>query len=278
MNQSADTPRTWHFLRLYYKSMPLFRALFRDWYRAWFYPFLGRESFIPRNGAERIWLPRKYWTMLPTAARLAAIGAKTRWDDGHMRVSYGGMEFVAPWNGKMMGQSVREVFIDDAYRVQGRDLTGKVVLDVGAYIGDSSLAFALRGARVHAFEPIMEFHECLAETMRLNGCADKVVLHAVGLADKDAVGPDGMRLVDAFRYLDEQHIDRVNILKLDCEGCEYELLRDDRLLKRLQPDEIVLEYHRGGADLYRFLLEHGYSVEWPEREDPVGYLYARAAR
>jgi hypothetical protein len=216
--------------------------------------------------------------MLPTAARLAAIGATPRWDDGHMRVSYHGMKFVAPWHGKMMGESLKEVFIEDAYHVQGRDLTGKVVLDVGAYIGDSTIAFALRGARVHAFEPIAEFHECLAETVRLNGCAGKVVLHAVGLADKDTVGPDGMKLVDAFRYLDEQHIEHVDILKLDCEGCEYELLRDDRLLKRLRPAEVVLEYHRGGASLHRFFRERGYSVEWPEHENPVGYLYAHAAR
>lgn len=278
MSLSVETPRTWHFLRLYYRSMPMLRAVFRDWYRAWVYPFFGSEAFIPRSGAEPVVVPRKYWAMLPTAARLAAIGAKPSWNDKHMHVAFGSMKFVAPWHGKMMGQSVKEVFIDDAYHVQGRDLTGKVVLDVGAYIGDSTIAFALRGARVHAFEPIAEFHECLAETVRLNGCADRVVLHTVGLADKDAVGPDGMKLVEAFRYLDEQHIDHVDILKLDCEGCEYELLRDDRLLKRLHPDEIFMEYHRGGADLNRFFLEHGYSVEWPERENPVGYLYARAAR
>lgn len=44
----------------------------------------------------------------------------------------------------------REIFEEDVYRIRNSDLTGKVVVDIGAYIGDSAAAFALRGAEVYA--------------------------------------------------------------------------------------------------------------------------------
>lgn len=217
--------------------------------------------------------------MLPTASRLVMFGAHPIWDNGRLHIRYDGIQLVSPPLGKMIGNSLREIFVEDVYRLGARDLTGKIVLDVGAYIGDSSVAFACRGAMVHAFEPFPEFRSYLADNIRLNALDGKIKIHGVGFADRDVpAGADGIRLVDAFRYLDEHHIERVDILKLDCEGCEYALFKDDRFLARLQPSEIVMEYHRGGEALYRFFCERGYTVDWPERMDNVGYMYIIAGR
>lgn len=279
MSLQHRVPRTWHYLRLFYKNKPLFREAFVDGHRALFYPFVGSEIFMPRNNVAPVYIPREYWSMLPTASRLVLAGAHPSWEDGKLHVRYEGMHFVAPSHGKMIGNSLREIFEEDVYRLGKRDLTGKVVLDIGAYVGDSSLAFALRGAVVHAFEPLPEFQAYLAENIRLNALEGKVIVHGVGLSNRDALPAEAeIRLVDAVQYLDEQHIDRVDILKLDCEGCEYGLFENDRLLKRLNPREIIMEYHRGGESLYKFFCERGYRVDWPEHEDDVGYMYITADR
>mgnify|MGYP001589892754 CR=1 FL=1 len=271
-------PRTWHNLRLFYKSRQLFRDAFADGYRAWVYPFFGSETFIPRNGTNPVRVPREYWTMLPTASRLVMIGAHPRWVEGLLNVRYDGIQLVSPPLGKNVGNFLREIFVEDVYRIGTRSLKGKVVMDIGAYIGDSSIAFARRGATVHAFEPFPEYWTYLADNVRLNGLDGQVVLHKAGLADRDMpADADGIRLVDAIRYLDEHHIERVDILKLDCEGCEYELFKNDWLLTRLQPSEIIMEYHRGGEVFYRFFRERGYAVVWPERVNKVGYMYIAAS-
>lgn len=275
-----DTIRSF---RLYYKSAGLFKRAFRNYLWAWSFPFFGPNRFLPRTGSNPVVMPRKYWTMLPTAARLVLVGANPRWDDAHLRVSYEGLELVSPPFGKMIGQSLKEIYVDDVYRIKNSDLTGKIVVDIGSYIGDSSVAFALRGATVHAFEPQAKCQPYLRDNITLNHLVGKVHPHAVGLSNKDEIIPastnggdeDPLVLVDVLRYFRAHHIGRVDILKLDCEGCEYELFEHGCFLAQLKPQQIIMEYHRGGRDLYKLLRGHGYSVQWPERDDLVGYMYAR---
>lgn len=289
-------------LRLYYKSQRLFFRAFRDFYRAWWFPFAGSGKFRPRPVGEAITVPRHLWTMLPTAGRLILAGAHPRWADDGLHVAFKGLHLVAPPADKSVAISLKEIFVDDVYRLDGVVLDGQLVLDVGAHIGDSSVAFAKRGAVVHAFEPLPLLQDYVRRNIVLNHMQQRIVLHGVGLSDKDEavdvwVKPQGtagattlppsagnrntgalirqsLRLVDAVSYLTSQGITRVDVLKLDCEGCEYALLTDKHLLNRLKPTRVIMEYHRGGATLYRVLEECGYKVDWPRREASVGYLYA----
>jgi hypothetical protein len=69
----------------------------------------------------------------------------------------------------------------------------------------------------------------------------------------------------------------VELLKMDCEGCEYQLLAVPQFLDHLRPRSIALEYHRGGEPVARILKDRGYTVEWDPKVEPVGMLYARRA-
>lgn len=284
-------------LRLYYRSRALFQAALVDAHRAWLFPFFGRGEFQPRSSGRTLTVPRRYWFMLPTACRLILFGAWPEWRDERMQITLGRFRFVAAPTEKSV-HILKEIFIDDVYRLEGTDLGGQTVLDVGANIGDSSVAFAARGARVHAFEPLLMLQPYLRENIALNGLEKQISLHPVGLSGRDetvrvlvnASGTAGatsfesvargdaieqeLRLVATVPYLRGHGIEHVDLLKLDCEGCEYELLADAALLEYLQPGRIVMEYHRGGAELHALLETHGYRVERPERENPVGYLYA----
>ena len=85
-----------------------------------------------------------------------------------------------------------------------RDLTGKVVVDVGAYVGDSALAFARRGATVHAFEPSVTFCGFIRRNVEVNGFAGKIRLHEVGLSDRVdevTVRNDQLRFVEGVTYV-----------------------------------------------------------------------------
>ena len=74
------------------------------------------------------------------------------------------------------------------------------------------------------------------------------------------------------------------LLKMDCEGCEYNLLHEEtktlKLFKR-----IVIEYHNGYEKLYTKLKECNFDVKYTEprkfydkdtdRNVILGYIYAK---
>ena len=76
-------------------------------------------------------------------------------------------------------------------------------------------------------------------------------------------------------------LDRVGLLKLDCEGAEYEILLNssDDTLRRISG--VAIEYHLGLNDgtpqhLGEFLSKKGFDVTvLPPRSEEDGYMYAK---
>lgn len=288
-------------LRLYYKSVPAISRVFLPKWRIWSFPILGGGQFVARQGGKEFSVPHEFWQMLPSAARMLQIGAHPTWNNGAMHVAFQGMEFTAPPMDKSLGGTLKEIYLENVYRLNELDLNGKVVLDVGAYIGDSTIAFARRGAIVHAFEPLPILQSYLKENIRLNHLKSHVVVHPVGLSDKNEVialnvtvcGLAGsttldarekskkgerlvqdIQLVNAVEYLRQAGVGDVYLLKLDCEGCEYALFQNDVFWESVKPEIIMMEFHRGGAILASALRQRGYHVDdFPGGQ--VGYIYAR---
>jgi len=158
--------------------------------------------------------------------------------------------------------------------VRGRD-----VVDIGANIGDSALYFAARGAKhVYAFEPFTQtFHQAkrnierspFAERITLlnEGCGDR---HRIVRMDPTADGSlwsavrgaDGEmgiqvstlpEIVDRFGLMDD-------VLKSNCEGCEYPLLLSTSPKTRQAFAEMGLEYHFGCTELVRLLRGDGFTT------------------
>ncbi len=294
--------------RQYYKpdAFDLYRKAFKNHLHAWWFPLFGSGHYIPRDGSQPIIVPRTYWTMLATASRLVLIGARPTWSGGTLSVTFRELRFVAPATSKLIGLGLKGIYLDDLFRIKSEDLAGKTVIDVGAYIGDSSIAFALKGATVHAFEPFPGFQQYLCANARLNNVQDRITVHSVGLSDKTSriqeaaglralasaqhgwTGPmdgaegerpaQGVLVVEALPYLQANGIGEIDILKLNCEGCEYALFKDARLLTYLRPRRIILEYHKGGENLFRFFLDQGYEVDWPNPATSKGFMFAIRAR
>jgi len=193
-----------------------------------------------------------------------------------------------------------ELFVDRAY---GSSFSGTVV-DVGASNGDSAIFFALNGAeRVVALEPDPDSFALAEENVRINGLEGRIRLISAALAAEDGEAeflvPEGspnaaalsptpllsrivgfgrstrvrVRTMSLGTLMRELGLDNASLLKMDCEGCEYEVLRSasSDLLARFRG--IVLEYHDGPQDLPGILKSAGFSVSC-SKESGLGILRA----
>lgn len=143
----------------------------------------------------------------------------------------------------------------------GFDLKGKAIVDVGGFVGDTALYFAYHGAKVFVYEPDPMNHSLLLRNLRLNpGLADHITVwnKAVGVQGSIPMGiglkggsgihassPHTQLLpsVDLTGVLEENHILKGDILKLDSKGTEFDLLSQPALS---QFDFVSCEY---SADL-----------------------------
>jgi len=168
------------------------------------------------------------------------------------------------------------------------DVRGKSVVDVGASIGDSAIYFAAKGARlVKAYEPVPHICRLLKRNVELNKLEDVVSVECsavVGDAQEGEIAicvkKHGYGFIPRSLPFGECEgslirvpgvtISRADVLKIDCEGCEY-----DVLLSMNEPlfDEIGMEYHDDPSILIDKLKELGYSVKIVERKKPLGEKY-----
>lgn len=239
-------------------------------------PLTGAGQFVAKNGIV-IDVPQGQWPLLPVLCRLAQIGARTRIANGEKQVSLDGLRLDSPL--LLRGEDIfyRETFVDDVYRIRDMDLSGRTVVDVGASVGDTGLAFAMKGARVYAFEPSRMLYPFLERNAAQNRLAGTVLTFNLGFSNRshrEEVAGDTLELVDGVAYTLEHLPQRVFCLKMDCEGCEYHLLGDQRFLDHLDPQVITMEYHHGAEALVSCLEGRGYRVESVATKPAEGYLYA----
>jgi len=197
-----------------------------------------------------------------------------------------------------------EVWIHRAYTPAGFEIgEADYVVDIGAHIGAFSILaskYAKRGM-VYAFEPVPQNFEMLKQ----NACINKVtniVPHDAAISDRSGerqlyllsarntgwnsfytLGAGyqtaiAVRTLSLEKVVEERGIPRIDLLKMDCEGAEYDILFacPARVLKFIR--RISLEYHdvgegRNVISLERFLSRKGFEVE--VRSDDFKILYAR---
>jgi FkbM family methyltransferase len=212
--------------------------------------------------------------------------------------------------GAMDAWSVKETFIDAFYTRVGVPIEDDwTVIDIGAGIGDFSIyaAFGRPNTWVYAFEPFPDSYDYLKKNLALNDVTNveafqEAVWSSAGELVLDVSGEEPLQVssreeeeraiedtghavevpaVALAAVLARHGLERVDLLKLDCEGAEYEILMSTSgaVLERIH--RIVMEYHYIDQDhrretLVEFLEAAGYRVSWQENfvHDDIGYLYA----
>ena len=166
-------------------------------------------------------------------------------------------------------------FIGDINGYMDLNVADLSVLDVGAYVGDSAILFALRGARrVVAVEPSPWAYSIAKKNVEVNGLTGVITLVncAVGREDgKMLMLPSG-EVDTGFRAtaalagdvpvptctLDSliERYGPFDVVKVDCEGCEHESIPYSRRIGEAK--EILVEYHDGYEGIVRKLREEGF--------------------
>jgi FkbM family methyltransferase len=267
-------------VRLYYKSLPLIFSALDLPLAALALPFLhAKASFRSKSGLD-LEVPPWAWHQLPNMCRLAQIGASCHIETDCKRIELDGYTFFSPLDATVEGTFLREIFRDDVYRMKGRLLSGKVAVDIGAFFGDSSIPMAKMGATVYAFEPSITRGELLRRNLVANGVDKAARFFNVGLSTrtyKDTADGEDLDFVDGVPFVIANVPRSVDLLKMDCEGCEYSMFEDQRFLDHLAPAEIVMEYHQGAEPLVEILRRRAYALEVVPCGPTFGYIYAKRA-
>lgn len=150
---------------------------------------------------------------------------------------------VFPDNGeKAYKQTINSWFLangDETLRLQYKDLNHEsTVFDLGGYKGQwSSDIFARYCCEVYCFEPVREFATAIEEKFSRN---PKIHVFPYGLAEqtKSATisngadgssiftgnGQENIQLIQASSFFKENNIKKIDLIKINIEGGEYDLL------------------------------------------------------
>jgi len=208
---------------------------------------------------------------------------------GKRRITYelrNGVSYAARTGTLDLG-IVNEIWVHQHYVPKGFEIReGDVVVDMGAHIGIFSV-FASRLAgkgRVYSFEPTPENFELLEHNIKLNR-ADNILAFNLAMADKtgqreisicasnsgghsfysDTGNKIIVNTISLKEFVDQNGIFKINFMKLDCEGAEYDILLacPNEVLAKVE--KISMEYHnldelRNVSVIKEFLEKKGFEV------------------
>ncbi len=220
-----------------------------------------------------------------------------------IRLRKRGLRFLA--RGPNDVWALKETFLDGFYERFGfRIEAGWNILDIGGGIGDFAIfaATAAPGTRVAAYEPTRESLALMQENLALNGLAQVLTYHeavwsqagelAIAASPvepgrnrskrpEDEGNQVTVRSVPLAEAIARLGPDGCQLLKVDCEGAEFDIFLETQSTVLDRVERIVMEYHDGVADQdHPALVAHfracGFVVEtFPNYvHDDIGYLRA----
>jgi Methyltransferase FkbM domain len=159
------------------------------------------------------------------------------------------------------------------------EVGGHVVIDVGANIADSVLYFAHRGAvHVYGYEPDAAAYAAAARNVTLNNVENVSVTEAAVVGRAQAGGEPSVTFAAVLGVAAREHPGVPIVCKIDCEGCEYEILAPESLMGAALEDvrQLMIEYHwRSPQPLRKVLEQIGFEVEAATGPPGVGWIRAR---
>lgn len=182
--------------------------------------------------------------------------------DGPFRARQGG---VTAWLAGDVISSAREIWARDVYLDDGflQIPENARVVDLGANRAVFTLLALAHGPDVHvvSVEADQRFHDHISHVLELNDWASRVQLVRAYVGGKtkfqealDAKpDQDSIPWMTADELIESCRIDRIDFLKCDIEGSEFELLtRESRLLSMAR--QIAIELHRWAGDPDEFVM------------------------
>jgi FkbM family methyltransferase len=190
------------------------------------------------------------------------------------------------------------VNVDRDYEVPGLDWAGlQTIVDIGAHVGTFTVWAALRSprARILAVEPNPQTFAFLEQNIRDNGLHDRVIAvnaavgaesgagtlelveHSLGTRlARSGEGTVKVNVLTVQSLIDAAGLDEVDMLKIDCEGMEYEVFGTLPLDQMARFRVIACEFHpdpeHSVKELDRLMHASGFRVRRPDAS--LGVLWA----
>lgn len=235
-------------------------------------------------------------------------GARVSFLEGQVQVEIDDLKFVvSTWEELYI---LNEVFVDGVYNYQSSG--DFVLIDIGMNVATTSLFFASKTncLEVYSFEPFIDTIRVAEKNLQLNPkYAGKLKIHQVALGFpprsinveyapkyKGSVGIRGTGshidnkgvLVSTNMIIEdvESHFHRILdsvsvnvVVKIDCEGAEYEILnrlQDCGMLKNDKIKGLMIEWHYDGPGMLSdILIRHDFQViSQRAHDDTIGMIYA----
>jgi len=170
-------------------------------------------------------------------------------------------------------------------------LPSATVFDVGAHVGSFSLYCKnIRpDLRLYCFEPALDNFKILRENIAINNFSDIKLfqLAVAGRTGRKYLATGGLKSnayalsqagspvdsIDLDTFIESENIEAINLIKMDCEGAEFEILANFKSLKKVR--SIILEYHRQSNELddkYLIDLMEGRGFKLLNRRDLSAHM------
>jgi len=183
-----------------------------------------------------------------------------------------------------------------------------VIIDIGAGIGEFTIHALSENmeCRVFGIEPFNESFAFLEKNLELNSMENILPLQAAvrskpGKVEVDTFSGDPLqnRIIDRsnnssvnsvpaitlMSILEDHHIERCGLLKMDCEGGEFDILLSLSPSDLSRFDNIVLEYHDSltthtHEEIVKLLYSCSFKVDIEKNQihSNLGYIYAKYQR
>jgi len=215
-----------------------------------------------------------------------------------------GIEIIGGAKSKILDLA-DEIFFQKVYNPSYLQIKkGDVVVDIGANIGVFSLYAASGGAKkIFAVEPMPANIKLIHENFLCNKLAMPTTLEAA-VTDKNGKAKLYLGDLDSHnllfdhnfnnekfsknimvpaitlsRIIERFKINKINFLKIDCEGSEGEIISSTPKKVWKKIDKVAIEYHDGVSSLNHTeivakLKKFGYKVKFKKNDEYFGYIYA----
>jgi len=193
------------------------------------------------------------------------------------------------------------IWLTSEYEAPGFEIKeNDTIIDVGGHIGLSMLfceQFCHKG-KIYCFEPELNNYRIFSDNVKLNNLEnihsfnmaiskqdgnvplylnDDSSGHSIFLKNSNYIQVESITLQKVFEL---NNIKKCNLLKLDCEGSEYEIINSlpDSYFSMI--DKIIIEYHFAKkypkllTELIKKLELMSFSINMKKLDDDMGLIFA----
>lgn len=198
---------------------------------------------------------------------------------------------------------INEIFLENDYNFFTSHKA--IVIDIGANIGLASLFFSTLDCveNIYAFEPVKDTFNQAKYNLQLNESFHKIEeIYNFGLGNSDETklfcfdkynkGKTGIRESNEGKIANKvveikksspiiesilvKHPDKYIVVKIDCEGAEYDILEDfsqNNVIDKI--DILMIEWHDKGSDpIEKILKSSGFNIFSRNLSQVSGMIYA----